>query len=618
MVASKLIQGIPRVCLAVFSIAVLTQCSSVEREQQQSRTPYGQVDSAAAVDKEIQRDALQWMRLASEASNETEQLHLLIKAAYAFQTDDKWQQAAAVLSQIDYQQQLARRMSPTDLPLYRLVQARWLAEQRQCTRALQLLSPFTQRFTHRQERFQALSLVAECHAETGQFWQATTAQIEAEQYNGSASPAQSRDAIWTYLRRVPVTQLPTDRPAAHQLAGWWRIADVFHRANSDMPAIAAALQQWLLSYTNHPAQPLVAELAKQSWQPVTQLVALLPLSGDFAAQGVAVRDGILMSAAKNDLSVRFIDTHTTSLQEQQTVIAETNASHVVGPLLKSNVDAWKASPLPGVYHLLLNETAQLSSAISGTNVIEFALAPEDEARQAARYLGRHTNSSPMLLAAKNRSSERLVEAFQQQLQSLYGESAEVAWYQAKDEMQAVVERHLGVETSKARIRDVKIAAGKIIVDEQARSRADLDAIYLPGNLAQVRLLKPFIDVNLSPFAKPLTVYASSDVHQRSNLSGDSDLAGIHFTDSPALIERSNNDSPVSEWLTLRSDASLNQARLLAMGYDSLRLLQSAPALLHFPGIEINGLSGALTLPFGRVQRQLDWAIFSTQGIQPVE
>lgn len=609
---AKLTTQIMRLTLAVLCVPLLTKCSSVERAEQptpEQQLPASVEDSAQTTD----RTAADWLQQAAAADSNIDQLRSLLNAAEAFQQQQQWQHAAAILSQIETAQ-----LTRQDNARFKLMQARWFAYQQQWQTAISELEPQIQYFQTRERRLQGLSILAKSHAALEQYWQASKAQIEAEQYNGNASPDQSRAAIWAYLRQARADELPATRPLANQLAGWWRLAKLFHQHASKPTLLAESLQQWQSSYPDHLAADMVATWLQQPWQDANHVVALLPLTGDYAKQGIAVRDGLLAAASKSDLSVSFIDTQTTPLAEQQSAVIEAGTTHIVGPLLKSQVEQWKNQPLPGVYHLLLNETTVLPSSIIGAELIQFALAPEDEARQAARYLTRQSKLKPLILAASSRGSERLVEAFQQQRDLLNQQPAELGWYQSRDQMQAVVEQKLGIEASKQRIREVKIAAGKIIVDEQERSRADLDAVYLPGNLAQVRLLKPFIDVNLSPFAPPLTVYANSDVHQRANRFGDADLQGVVFTETPGLLNRNGDSESVAQWLNLRSDTNLNEARLFAMGYDSIPLLNHLMALIRFPGVHYRGVSGTLQVPFGRVQRTLDWATFTRESVQAIE
>lgn len=612
--AVHLTRAFTRLCIAALSTALLTQCSSVEQAER-DQSSGAQPDISTPIDTQYPdvRSATAWLEQARQAQSEPQQIMALTQAALAFQASQQWQQSAAILSQLS-----PRKMRPADYPGYQLALSQWLANQQQWQAVIDTLAPVVQQLNQREYRLRALKLIANSHAELGQYWQAAAVQVDAEQYNGDAQPEQRRDAIWRYLRLVPSEQLPAARPLSNQLAGWWRLAKIFHQSAQSIEEIPQLLTRWQTSFPNHLATALVSEWSQQTWKNADTVVALLPLSGPFAKQGIAVRDGLIMAATAANADIRFIDTHTTSVEQQYSKIIETNTLHVIGPLLKTNVRAWKDKPLPGVYHLLLNETGEVGSAITGHSQLEFALAPEDEAAQAAQYLATHSDRTPLILASRSGSSERMIESFQQQRQLLNQPPAETGWYQSRDQMQTLIEHQLGIEGSKARIREVKIAAGKIIIDEQERSRADIDAIYLPGNLPQVRLLKPFIDVNLSPFTPPLTVYASSNVHERSNRNGDSDLPGIQFTDSPVLFEAHPQHALTEQWLTLRPDASLNEARLLAMGYDSLSLINQAGSLQHFPGIARNGFSGQLSVPFGRVQRQLNWAIFRAQDVQRIE
>lgn len=130
----------------------------------------------------------------------------------------------------------------------------------------------------------------------------------------------------------------------------------------------------------------------------------------------------------------------------------------------------------------------------------------------------------------------MVDAFTSSWENEQAEQPTISYFSEREDMKTTVERSLGLTDSQQRIRVVKIAAGKIIVDEQERSRRDISAIYLPGNLQQTRLLKPFIDVSVSPFAEPIPVYASSATHELRNRLGDSDLNGIIFQTFPVNRE----------------------------------------------------------------------------------
>ncbi|MGM0525305.1 MAG: penicillin-binding protein activator [Pseudomonadota bacterium] len=612
---SHFTNSVKGLAVALLSAIVLTQCSSVEKPTDD--TEVKQPIEPISEQSESVRSAEQWLQQAASAETSNKQQRALIGAALAFQQQQQWQQSAAVIGAIEAAADVTS-IAAQNLALFQLAKAHWYFNQQQWQQAINTIEPSLKRLNNREQRLQALILVADSYARLGEYWQASLSQIEAEQFNRQAKAADSAEAIWRYLRQVSSQQLPERRPLTTDTAGWWRVASLFQQYQRQPEQLAKQFQQWLSNYPDHHAKHVVEQWLAGDWQAPDNIIALLPLSGRYAPQGTAVRDGLIAAAAESTLTIQFIDTNRYDVEQQREQALQANATHIIGPLLKQHVQAWLQEPLVGPYHLFLNEAEMPESGIINQRYLQFALAPEDEARQAAARINDKTQRAPLLFSVANKSGQRLVNSFQQRWQQEDNPTVEVGWYNEQSDMQGIVEERLGISASKERIRQVKIAAGKIIVDEQERSRADIDAVYLPGNLEQVRLLKPFIDVNLSPFAPPLTVFASSAVHERSNMSGDADLSGVEFSESPAIIGQHSKSNYVKDWLQARSNTRLSDARLFNMGYDSVYLLQQAALLNFVPGVSWSGFNGQLSVSFNRVQRELNWAIFRDNKVQPIE
>lgn len=596
--------------VALVSILALTQCTSSPTSAPEQR----QTPEVTQPQLTIERDraAQDWLNQAHDANSIPAQQTALVQAALSFQAEQQWPQSAAIIASID-----KRQLRPQDVALFALVKAQWLAHNQQWQASIDSLEPLLSQLNRLEYRFLALQQLAASYSQLGHYWQATLNQIEAEQYNGRASVKTSRDAIWHYARQVTQQQLPKQRPLQTKVAGWWRLLTTLHQSNS-VSQQQQDFSQWLASYPQHLAVGLVELWQQQQWQQPQQVVVLLPLSGRYAQQGIAVRDGLIAAAAasagssETGIQLHFIDTQQTNTNEQRQQITQLEPSHVIGPLLKEEVSYWLDNPLEGIEQLALNAAAETSAPI-----IQFALEPTQEAAQAADWIAQKSQRSALVFAARTSSAEAMVNAFRQGWQTYDHGQLHVGWYGDSDEMQETVEHTLGISDSKQRIREVKIAAGKIIIDEQERSRADVDAAYLPGDLRQVRLLKPFIDVNQSPFAPPIKVVSNSAIHSRNNHGGDTDLAGIEFSDSPAVLGTTATATNVEQWLQMRDNASLNDARLFAMGYDSIALVQHLPMLTAVPGRQLDGLSGTLQIQDNYVQRRLDWASFNAQAVQPL-
>src|SRR5690606_16955217 len=169
--------------------------------------------------------------------------------------------------------------------------------------------------------------------------------------------------------------------------GWLALAPVAAR---DVAELDEGLLRWRETYTNHPAaRGLLAEmLARQRGSEAfpRRIALLLPLSSQAQPAALAIRDGFLaahfMSANRQDVAVAVYDTALLGSQEAYLRAQLEGAEFIVGPLLRSEVE--QIAPQVGfVPTLALNFLQGESPAARG--FFQFALAPEDEARQAARH-----------------------------------------------------------------------------------------------------------------------------------------------------------------------------------------------------------------------------------------
>src|SRR5690606_26238550 len=109
------------------------------------------------------------------------------------------------------------------------------------------------------------------------------------------------EMIWALLQRSSPTDFSDNfqRPTDPLSDGWVRLVQRLHLALQEESPVAVQeqLQQWLQSYPEHPAQELVSSRFGAWLEPRSEefrVLVLLPLSGDFAVQGQAIRDGIVM------------------------------------------------------------------------------------------------------------------------------------------------------------------------------------------------------------------------------------------------------------------------------------------------------------------------------------
>jgi len=113
------------------------------------------------------------------------------------------------------------------------------------------------------------------------------------------------------------------------------------------------------------------------------------------------------------------------------------------------------------------------------------------------------------------------------------------------------------------------------------------------------------------------VFASSAIHRVTNQTGDNDLRGIVFTEAPILLP---NQQPfaINTWLKLHANADLNDARLVAMGHDSLTVLEQIDSLRWMRGKSISGMTGRLSIHLNNIHRQMSWAKLTPSEVNVIK
>ena len=100
--------------------------------------------------------------------------------------------------------------------------------------------------------------------------------------------------------------------------------------------------------------------------------------------------------------------------------------------------------------------------------------------------------------------------------------------------------------SQERIKQLRARMRQNVKVEE-RNRRDINMIFLVGSPKDSRLLKPYIDVNISPFAEQIPVFASSRSHgAHVDASETRDLTGLVFTEIPWLLPSSQQNKTLKQ------------------------------------------------------------------------
>ncbi len=445
----------------------------------------------------------------------------------------------------------------------------------------------------------------------------------------AAERAAATDAERTTARRDLLAQLrqAADRgirldPAAARDAlarGWLELGQIAANAGRTPLSAAGEIDRWRTRYPGHPGSTIALAdiLGTPSGTPVqgaggTQVAVLLPLTGSFAALATPVRDGI--NAAFGQLpeaqrpNVKVYDTGSLTVEAALATAQAEGAGFIVGPLTRPEITAAADHPPRGIPILLLNYLPFERAA--GPSVYQFALSPEDEARQVARRALAFGQRRAIVFAPAGDWGNRVVAAFRDELTSGGGTViVQAAYDAARSEFTSAITSALKIEESRARHKRIEEITGARL-NFQERRRGDVQMIFAAGAPVALRQIRPQLRFF---FAGAVPTYMTSAGFD-PNPSANRDIDGVLFPDTPWMLQLAG---PVAEqrentrvaW----NDKDAGTARLFAFGFDAGQLvltLRNAQARWPLPGV-----TGRLAPDADRrITRELDWA--EIRGGQP--
>lgn len=452
----------------------------------------------------------------------------------------------------------------------------------------------------------------------GQPQEAVRAGIARERIaTTDAARTAARRELLTDLRGAIDRGLRIDPAAAREplIRGWLEVGQIAAAAGKNPLGAEASLDRWRARFPGHPAATIAyTEIIAPAARPAPgatpaatgSIALLLPLSGSLASTAELVRDGFLAAIARQPEagrpSVRVYDTGTLSISAALQSAQADGAGFIVGPLTREQVQQ-ATEQRPGVLPmLLLNNLA--TDSFAGAQLYQYALAPEDEARQIARQLNAAGQHRALLFAPTGEWGARVAAAFSDELTRGGGRVVAQGNYDLnRNDITTVITAALGVDAARARQKRVQQITGLSLVYEP-RPRADVDAVFVAGYqslaLRQINPQLRFFN------AGSLPIYITQDGLDPGE-RGNRDLEGMRFVDLPWMLETTGpvadtRAATESSW----SARGRRQSRYFAFGYDAATLalaLRSGQANWPLPG-----LTGRLALtPEGRIERSLDWA-----------
>ena len=356
-------------------------------------------------------------------------------------------------------------------------------------------------------------------------------------------------------------------------------------------------------------QEQILAARSQVTAPLTRVALLLPLTGPQRQAAIAIQDGFLAAhlgqseeGTRGRPALHIYDTGLLGAREAHVAARDEGAEYIVGPLLKPELEAIMDS-VGSTPTLALNT---LENGRSAPGFYQFALAPEDEASQVARYAVANGALNAVALIPRNDWGNRLLGSFRAQLETLGGQLLQIRTYEPTgQDFSTAITTVLNIDKSDQRRQQLGVDLG-IPLEFESRRRQDVDAIFVAADAGTGRLLAPQLRFY---FAGDLPTYATSAIYESSRQNGD--LNGLLFADTPWVL--ADDAAPPTLAATLQrywpQRSSAQWTRFYGFGFDAYRLmfaLHEQPDTLS----SFAALSGELSLDeSGRVRRELPLAQF---------
>ena len=392
--------------------------------------------------------------------------------------------------------------------------------------------------------------------------------------------------IWQRAQLAADIELDDQRS---EFNGWIALAQVLNQPNPEQ-----AMRLWLTQWRDHSANldlpGEVANLLDSSWPVAGKVGAILPLSGPLQSVGQSLLDGLIEQQLDSNSGELVIVDGTEGVSAALAKLNDAGVEIIVGPLPKEQVsELFELKPVQAV--LSLNYLDQITDASSDSARFMMGLAPEDNARDAARLMAAQSIERPLLLVPGDQLGERVVAAFSKQW-AQHAESQPIIQTYLNDDQRQIVSQALGVSESQTRHRNLEQQLG-IELEFTPRRRQDIGSVYIYGDSIASAQLKPLLAFY---YAGDLPAWIA-DVALDQNLDlVRQDLNGAYLVAMPWQLDNPSGNV------------------LYQLGRDAWSLSQNLDGQLQ---AEYPGATGNWFKEGAQLRRKLQPALITQDQIRPI-
>lgn len=477
-----------------------------------------------------------------------------------------------------------------------------------------------------------VGVLAEALLATGRSLQAArTFQDRAALLQSPVERKANARRLWQALMAVPMGRLRLLVPATpDEFGAWVELAYAIRSDPLNADAMRANVERWQMRYPDHPANPAPAsDFLKQAirdLRPPPRVALMLPLSGEYASAGNAVRRGFLAAyyaqppETRPDLRIYDIGQDGIDSLTAYRDAVEGGFDLVVGPLTKPALErltVWDDYPVPVLALNRLGEVPETAAA----RLYQFGLAPEEDAAASAELAFELGFRRVVSLTPYSDWGDRVHAAFATAFEALGGRVLEHQYYDPDGEdFSEPIRALFNLDASEARWNRLRRTLGMSDIAFHPRRREDMQAVFVGAFPREARLIKPQIRFHRGI---DLPVIATSQAYSGiPDQTADQDLNGVMTVDLPWILR--DPLAPELAAVARRMDAvwpnlDPRLARLHALGVDAFRLAGPVNILASEPGLVMTGATGRLSVGSeGLIRRALQAGRFRNGRLVPYE
>lgn len=571
---------------------------------------------AATPEQELNR----LYQLAKEAKSPASEGYRL-EAARLLIHLDRIEEAEEILAHVP-----TGKLSDTLLTTYALTSATLAVKQYEGSKALKILSQYETVIANGSQavKIQAAQLSAQAYEIQGQPIESALQLIQTAPLLTGSGAIENKEMLWQMLMQASERDLAKrlSQSQDDSVTGWLQLAVLVKDNQDDLDRQLSALNQWLAKWPNHPGAVNLPDELKLLSTIITErpqkITLMLPLSGPNAAAGKAIRDGFFaayynaraLQSQTPDISILDTSRSDNFLALYDQAIAQ-GSELIIGPLQKNHVQILEQQFDLAIPTLALNYGANEKAT---TNLYQFGLSAEDEAKQVAQKAWQDGHRYSLVLAPESEWGKRITNAFATEWRVLSGTLLEVQHFDEDKSFSNAIQELLNIDESYRRYQRLKSLTNSKI-EFTPRRRTDIDFIFIASSPKQARQIKPTLAFH---FAGNVPVYATSHIFSglRAPLL-DRDLDEIFFCETPWMLQQPEDALKTLIKQTWPTTAN-HLGRLYALGIDAYRLFPRLKQLSLIENSQLDGMTGKLSLdPQGRVVRTLKWAQFKNGEIRKI-